>query len=380
MDYLYSFIVRNFVLLCVSVVLGVTLIRHRKSNKRVRLWLFLIIGLALTISIVDTIKDVVQIGYKNILGTTILASLLYVMRPLCIILFIFLSGQEFKGAWIPLLVVPMVLNIISCLFPFFEPTAHFSFYYTGGETVKWLGGDYLIFRYMPHLVSAFYLILLLTRTFSLVKKRHFLDATSLLVCAVVVCLATIIETFFNEHGDVYLLSSSIGISAAFYHLFLYERASSSDALTGLFDRSTYFDDMGKMRKDITGIIQLDMNGLKYLNDNYGHLEGDNGLLTIAKAIKKFETSNMYSYRTGGDEFIVLVVGDKEDAIKKFVASFNEELKATRYYCSVGYAARKDDGTPVEELLKESEKLMYKDKAEFYKKANIERRKVGYIEE
>ena len=157
-------------------------------------------------------------------------------------------------------------------------------------------------------------------------------------------------------------------------------ASSSDALTGLFDRSTYFDDMGKMRKDITGIIQLDMNGLKYLNDTYGHLEGDNGLLTIAKAIKKFETSNMYSYRTGGDEFIILVVGDKEDAIKKFVASFNEELKATHYYCSVGYAARKDDGTSVEELLKESEKLMYKDKAEFYKKANIERRKVGYIEE
>jgi diguanylate cyclase (GGDEF)-like protein len=274
----------------------------------------------------------------------------------------------------------MALNVIACLFPFFEPTAHFSFYYSGVDSVYWNEGDILIFRYMPHLVSAFYLILLLIRTFSLVKKRHFLDATSLLVCALVVCLATIIETFFNEHGDVYLLSSSIGISAAFYHLFLYERASSSDALTGLFDRSTYFDDMGKMRKDITGIIQLDMNGLKYLNDTYGHLEGDNGLLTIAKAIKKYETSNMYSYRTGGDEFIILVVGDKEDAIKKFVASFNEELKATRYYCSVGYAARKDDGTTVEELLKESERLMYNDKAEFYKKANIERRKVGYIEE
>ena len=89
---------------------------------------------------------------------------------------------------------------------------------------------------------------------------------------------------------------------------------------------------------------------------------------------------MYSDRTCYNELILLLVWHNEDAIKKFVASFNEELKATRYYCSVGYAARKDDGTPVEELLKESEKLMYKDKAEFYKKANIERRKVGYIEE
>ncbi|MCR5092073.1 MAG: GGDEF domain-containing protein [Bacilli bacterium] len=380
MDYLYSFIVRNFVLLCVSVVLGVTLIRHRKSNNRVRLWLFLIIGLALTISIGETIKDVVQIGSKNILGTTILASLLYVMRPFCIILFIFLSGQEFKGAWIPLLVVPMVLNIISSLFPFFEPTAHFSFYYTGGETVKWNGGDYFIFRYMPHLVSAFYLILLLIRTFSLVKKRHFLDATSLLVCAVVVCLATIIETFFNDNGDVYLLSSSIGISAAFYHLFLYERASSSDALTGLFDRATYFDDMAKMSKDITGIIQLDMNGLKYLNDNYGHLEGDKGLITVANAIKLFETPNMYSYRVGGDEFIVLVVRDGEASIRRFIDSFREELGKTHYYCSIGYSIRKDYSITIDKLLKESEALMYKDKSEFYKKSNIERRKVGYIEE
>lgn len=380
MDYLYAFIVRNFVLLCVAVVLSVTLLRKRKSNSQVRLWLFLILGTALSIAIMETFEQVTAQVFKSVLATTIIASILYVLRPLCIILFIFLSKQEFKGAWIPLLVVPTVINIIVCLFPFFEPTAHLTFYFTGGEKVDWNPGTVALFRYMPHIVSAFYLILLLIRTFSLVKKRHFFDATSLVVCAVVVCLATIIETFFNEEGDVFLLSSSIGISAVFYHLFLYERASSRDALTGLFDRATYFDDTAKMSKDITGIIQLDMNGLKYLNDNYGHLEGDKGLITIAKTIKLFETPNMYSYRIGGDEFIVLVVGDGEASIRRFIDSFREELGKTHYYCSIGYSIRKDYSITIDKLLKESEALMYKDKSEFYKKSNIERRKVGYIEE
>ena len=381
MEYLYAFIVRNFVLLCVSVVLGVTLLRRNKSNSRVRLWLFLIIGFALLIGVLESVEEVMQEVVKSVWGTTVIASILYVIRPLCIVLFIFLSGQEFKGKWIPLLIVPMAINLIVCLLPFFGPTAHLTFYFTVYEgLVGWRAGEVALFRYTPHIVSAYYLVLLLIRTFSLVKKKHFFDATSLVVCSAVVCLATIIETFFNDNGDVYLLSSSIGIGAVFYHLFLYERASSRDALTGLFNRATYFDDMEKMGKDVTGVIQLDMNGLKYLNDTYGHLEGDKGLVSIAQTIKQHETPNMYSYRVGGDEFIVLVVGDSEADMRRFIDSFKEDLSKTRYYCSIGYSVRKDYSVTIDTLLKESETFMYKDKAEFYRKSNIERRKSGYIEE
>ena len=50
-----------------------------------------------------------------------------------------------------------------------------------------------------------------------------------------------------------------------------------------------------MKKDIIGLIQIDMNGLKYINDNFGHLEGDNGLIAIADTLKRCATRKMYVY-------------------------------------------------------------------------------------
>ena len=153
-----------------------------------------------------------------------------------------------------------------------------------------------------------------------------------------------------------------------------------DVLTGLFNRTTFFDDFLKFEKDITGIVQLDMNGLKYLNDNFGHLEGDKGLKTIAEAITNNATRRMYSYRLGGDEFIVLGINETDEKMKDFISKFKEEIKNTKYYCSIGYAYKDKKTTGVEKMLKISEERMYLDKAEFYKTAKIDRRKSSYVTE
>ncbi|MBO4541522.1 MAG: hypothetical protein J5736_06065, partial [Bacilli bacterium] len=84
-------------------------------------------------------------------------------------------------------------------------------------------------------------------------------------------------------------------------------------------------------------------------------------------------------RLGGDEFIVLAVGESEEKIMKFISSFKEELKGTKYYCSIGYACRNEKSDSVDKMFKLSEERMYVDKAEFYKTAEIERRKSVYIE-
>ena len=121
-----------------------------------------------------------------------------------------------------------------------------------------------------------------------------------------------------------------------------------------------------------------MNGLKYLNDNFGHLEGDKGLKTIAKAIDNNTSRKMYAYRLGGDEFIVIAINETEEKMMKFISDFKKELSATNYYCSIGYAYKNDECNDTDEMMKLSEKRMYADKAEFYKTANIERRKSSYI--
>ena len=338
-------------------------------------------GLTLLISIFDTLGEYIEYEVKDVIGATFFSAILYVLRPLCILCFIFLSGQKFKGVWFYILLVPLTLCIIVNIFPFIPATKTWTFYFDCSDVdgkLHWLSGDFVIFRFMPHIVSIFYLVFLLYKSIRLLQSKHIIDALGIIICASVVSVATIIETFFNPDGNIHLLATSIAVSTVFYYLFLYERNNKIDVLTGLFNRATYFDDLSKLNRDITGIIQLDMNGLKYLNDNYGHLEGDNGLKRIAKAINNNATRRMYAYRLGGDEFIVLALNESEDKIMRFISNFKEELKDTKYYCSIGYAYRNKQSDDLEELFKLSEERMYLDKAEFYKTSNIERRKSNYL--
>ena len=130
-----------------------------------------------------------------------------------------------------------------------------------------------------------------------------------------------------------------------------------------------------MGERATGVIQFDMNGLKYINDNLGHLEGDKALSTIALIILKSTKRSMYAYRLGGDEFTVVVNNSSEEEIQKAITKFKENLAKTPYHCSIGYAHRQDKNIDFIDLLKEAEKKMYQDKEEFYKNANFERRKI-----
>ena len=343
-------------------------------------YLIAILALTIVITVLDFLARYAQYEVKDVFVTTLLSAILYVLRPCCVLLFIALCGQKVNSLPFYLLLIPTGLNIIFNTFPFIEGTKTLVFYFSLGDTgeVHWHSGDILFLRFFPHIVSILYLLFLVYRFFALLKRKHVADATGVFVCIVVVTIATILETFFNEDGSVYLLPSSVALCAVFFYLFLYDRNMKVDILTGLFNRASYFDDISKFGKDVSGVIQLDMNGLKYLNDNYGHLEGDKGLQTIAKAILHNESRKMYGYRLGGDEFIVLAMNETKDSILKFVEDFKNEIKDTKYYCSIGYAY-KDECSSIDEVLKLSENRMYQDKAEFYKTAEFERRKSSCIE-
>ena len=114
--------------------------------------------------------------------------------------------------------------------------------------------------------------------------------------------------------------------------------------------------------------------LKYINDNYGHIEGDKALMTISDCILKSAKGNMYAYRLGGDEFIVLANKKTEEEIINAIEKFKANLSKTNYHCSVGYAYKKEGTETISDLIKESEIMMYKDKEEFYKNSKFERRK------
>lgn len=381
MELLRNYLIENFILLCIAVVLIVTAIRKLKAQKRISIYLILIISATILISIFNSLQVYAEKVLISVKLTTFLAASLYVIRPGVIILFIYLSSEKSKGIWNLVLLLPLFYCIIVNIFPFIKATEQFAFFYDIGEDgfVGWHPGKYRFFRYTSHIVSIIYLVYLTAHSVFLLKRKHWIDAISVLVCAFVVTLATVIETFFNEDGSINLLTTAIAISTVFYYMFLYERQNKLDALTGLFTRASYYDDIAKVKNDVTSVIQLDMNGLKYINDNYGHLEGDKAIKFVTNAISENCTGRMYPYRLGGDEFVVLSIGEKEEKVSTFVLSLKNAINKEKYYCSVGVAHRREVST-FDELFKLSESRMYQDKSEFYANSGIERRKQQIISE
>ncbi|MBO4541465.1 MAG: hypothetical protein J5736_05775, partial [Bacilli bacterium] len=210
--------------------------------------MLIILLITLLLPIFDTLQTYFEIEVKSAVGATICGAAMYLLRPLCILCFIFLSGQKFKGVWFYILLGVFAVNVMTNIFPFFEATKTLSYYYyysPSVDRVEWQPGYIDAFRFMPHIVSVFYLVFLLYQSIGLLQRKHFADAIGILVCAGVVALAAIIETFFNEEGDIVLLPTSIAACTVFYYLFLYERSNKIDNLTGLFNRATYFDDFSK---------------------------------------------------------------------------------------------------------------------------------------
>ena len=85
----------------------------------------------------------------------------------------------------------------------------------------------------------------------------------------------------------------------------------TDMLTGLYNRrgyyrffESYYEECRKEGTELA-VFLIDMNGMKRINDRYGHAEGDFCLCTIAEAMKKSAVQEEICIRTGGDEFVVL---------------------------------------------------------------------------
>ena len=372
MEWVGVYIIRYFILLCVSVVLITTSIQHHNIHPKISKCVLPITGLAILLSIFTVIEDVGK-SAANIPLTTAFAFLGYVLRPSAIFLFILMTDESLSKKGKVLALVPVIVNFIIYLFALFPDTKDAVFFFHPSEDggIAFGGGP---LRYASHIISGLYLAYLVFFAVRRLRSKHIAHFLSTIFCVIFLVSAVVIETFFNADADVFLLNSTIVVSALTYYLHIYTQRSQLDALSGLYNRATYYRDLPHMEKSLSAVIQFDLNGLKYINDTYGHEEGDKAIATVSELIRRYCLSNMYAYRLGGDEFLVLANNAPKEQIEHLVASFSAAIANTTYYCSFGYAYREDKTTPVQDLMREAEKKMYEAKALFYQQAPFERRK------
>jgi len=91
-----------------------------------------------------------------------------------------------------------------------------------------------------------------------------------------------------------------------------------DMMTGLYNRTGYYNELDSyiakddVKDKFIHIIAIDMDGMKTINDNYGHQEGDLAICSVAKAINSCIAYPCIRARFGGDEFMVALFSDFEE--------------------------------------------------------------------
>lgn len=165
-----------------------------------------------------------------------------------------------------------------------------------------------------------------------------------------------------------------------------------DALTGLWNR-VYTEEMVNTLASggVKGaIFMIDMDNFKAINDNYGHIAGDNVLKGFAETMRQFSQPDDILCRLGGDEFIMFVNRCSDRALGKIaadiIAAFSDSLKEKNYMTnssvSIGIAMIPEDGQDFETVYNAADKALYyvkqngKNSYRFYN----ERRKHNYDRE
>lgn len=144
---------------------------------------------------------------------------------------------------------------------------------------------------------------------------------------------------------------------------------SHDSLTGLGNRHSLNQSLLLLTEMSTsvGVCYSDINGLKAINDEFGHEAGDKLIQQVAEV---FGTvfKKKFCYRIGGDEFIVIMPEVDEDIFEALIKKLKTKLKHVSV--SVGYVWS-DDSSTVMDKIREADEAMYGSKSEYYK--NHERR-------
>lgn len=182
----------------------------------------------------------------------------------------------------------------------------------------------------------------------------------------------------NKIGLVYRnyirnINNSLEMSRTKYRI---SQISEHDMLTGLYNRRgmerEISEELGRKPEDASYLcIMMDMDSLKYINDTFGHSEGDRGLSLIARAAAETAAEDEFAVRAGGDEFYIMGIGvydetEAERRVKDFKRRLEElnreEPGESRITASAGYALMKvKEVSSYTEVMEKADVNMYLDK-------------------
>ncbi len=150
-------------------------------------------------------------------------------------------------------------------------------------------------------------------------------------------------------------------------------SATTDLMTGTYNRNVGLEELGKIlkrikNKEIHSVAFIDIDGLKTINDSFGHNEGDYTIETIAKILLSSIRGTDLVCRYGGDEFLIILKNCTEIAAEKMISRMQKELahvnrrgqKPYTLSFSYGIASFSSNSvSQVSDLLKRADQKMYR---------------------
>ena len=143
-----------------------------------------------------------------------------------------------------------------------------------------------------------------------------------------------------------------------------------DSLTKLKNRNCFVDELARMsraRPHAASIVAIDVNGLKEVNDAFGHAAGDNLLRRVGEVLGKAARKPHLACRIGGDEFVILMPGAQAAEAEAMVANLGELLHLNNQFYSsralsfsIGRATLRA-GETIEDTMRRADQRMYEEK-------------------
>ena len=354
-----DYLLQNWILILISLAFVISLMTTVFLNKKTVIRMYLLIASIFVLSIIVFIEFYTTGKAEYRTARMVLSAIRYSATPfiiaqLCTTLIKRMRWFIFIPAFLLL-----ILNVISIFT---------GIVFSITETNNLVHGPIWL---VPYIGVGIYSVLLI---FLLIKQsnKRLIEIIPIAFLAFALASGLVLPFIFHD-AYASIFCSTIAIALFSYYEFDLISLTKKDSLTGLLDRHAYFADISHDPKSITALISIDMNGLKEINDKEGHQEGDEALLTLALCFVRPLKNKQSGYRVGGDEFIIVCRKTSEEEALDIVNKIKQYVSETKYSCSIGYSFNPNGEKPIDDLLKESDEMMYKEKDKYYIESGKNRR-------
>ena len=286
---------------------------------------------------------------KNIMLMKIFSAISYSISGPVMLPFIFLTNVIKKKARTAVLCLA-IFNVLLCIISIFNGCI-FVFDETGN---RYMGK----FALVPYLLSFIYIALLLVASINKFRLGFKNESYFIFLLSVAIVIATIMNAVFHFK---FLISGMAVLSCLFYYIFFTTETLTRDALTGAFNRHSFYKDVENMKKHQMFVISMDLNGLKRINDTEGHDAGDRAILSVSDSAFEVLPMKCRFYRMGGDEFEILYPHATYSDVELTTNKLKEAVHKKGYSIAIGFGEYKK-GMDFDNVFREVDAMMYEDKA------------------